>query len=121
LSNDKNENVGIDYSTLSTGEYTGGAKLLISKHDFDLFDEDRAAIPSKIIRIKRSGINKTERWRILENDDLIFIIEAEKLTKKEKVFLRTLPGMNFLIGEFKCGSPSLSELKVLLKKALAKK
>lgn len=115
--NNNDNNSGIDYSALSAGEYAGTGKLLISKYDFDLFDEAKA-IPSKIIRVKRTGMDKTERWRVLQDEELLFVIEGNKLNKKERFFLRTLDGMNFLIAQFKTGCSSFLTLKENIKERL---
>lgn len=97
------------------GEYKEGAKYPLSKYDYDLYD-DAKAIPTRVIRIKRMGsIAKNERWRIFENDQLKFVLDGEKLSKKEKAFLRGIEGINWLIGECKVGFKSFNELRGRLK------
>jgi hypothetical protein len=99
-------------------EYKEGSKYPLSKFDFELFDEAKA-IPGTVVRVKRvASAAKGERWRILENDELKFVVDGEKLSKKECMFLRTLDGVNFLIGEFKVGFKSLNELRGRLKKKI---
>jgi len=92
----------------------GVGKLHLSKYDYELFDDSKA-VPAPVIRVKRVGSSKNERWRIFENSDLKFIVEGSKLLKKECAFLRTLEGTSWLISEFKVGFKSLNELKTRLK------
>jgi hypothetical protein len=115
-SNDNHNAAMID--ALQSGEYRDGSKFPLSRYDFELYDESKA-VPGNVVRIKRMGsVAKNEKWRIIENDELKFIVEGEKLSKKECAFLRTVPGVNFLIAEYKVGFKSLSELRARLKQKL---
>ena len=106
-----------DYGTqekeVSNGVYP------VSKFDHDLFkDEDNIIQP--IIRVKFVGVSaKNEKWRILENEKLSLVIEGVKLTKKEKEFLKTIDGVNFLIREYKGGAKSFNQIKKQLKSILS--
>lgn len=103
---------------LNSEGFEGKSKtqLLLSKSDFELFDEAKA-VPGSVVRVKRMGAkNKNERWRILENDELKFVIEGDKVSKREREFLRSVEGIGWLIGEFKMGFKNLTELRVRLKK-----
>src|SRR5580698_4762012 len=83
-------------------------KSILSKYDYDLFDETKDKV-ERLIRVKRSSSpNKGERWRILEDTRVIFTIEGSKLSKKERNFLNTVDGFNFLIKQFKLGIKSIS-------------
>lgn len=91
---------------------------ILGRSDYDFFDEEKDVV-EKTIRVKRSSIpNKNERWKIFENAKIIFIVESSKISKKEKEYLRTLDGFNFLIAQFKTGIKSLNQLKIQLKKQL---
>jgi hypothetical protein len=117
---DKNyNNSSFDTSTLLDGTQHGeGSKYPLSKHDFELYDEAKA-IPTRVVRVKRmSSAAKGERWRFFENDELKFILDGSKLSKKECIFLRTIEGVNFLIAEFKVGFKSFNELRGRLKKKI---
>lgn len=104
--------------SLQHGDHKEGAKYPLSKFDFELFDEEKA-VPALVVRVKRmSSAAKGERWRIFANDELKFVIDGDKLSKKERTFLRTIEGVNFLIAEFKVGFKSLHELRVRLKKKI---
>lgn len=87
-------------------------KYNLSKFEYDLFhDEDDIA--ERIIRVKRYSLpNNGERWKVFENDKVMFIIEGTKLTKKEKSFLRSIDGVNFLIGMYKTGINSFNHFKI---------
>lgn len=120
---DKHYNNEYDYlhQALNNVEgFEGRSKnhILLSKNDFELYDENKA-IPGSVVRIKRIGSrNKNERWRVFENDELKFVVEGDKISKKEREFLRTIDGVSWLIGEFKVGFKNLTELRGRLKKKL---
>lgn len=93
-------------------------KSILNKYEYDLFDEDKDVV-EKVVRVKRTQLpNKGERWRIIENNKVAFTIEGTKVSKKEKEFLRTLDGFNFLITQFKAGTKTISRLKFELKRLL---
>jgi len=89
-----------------------------NKFDHDLYhDEDNTIQP--IIRIKRTGVlNKTEKWKIYRDEELSLVLEGNKLTNKEKEFLRTMSGIVFLIELSKTGAKSFNFFKNELKKQL---
>lgn len=93
-------------------------KLIFSKFEHDFYDETQN-VPQKVIRVKRLTLsNKTDKWKIFEDNKVLFTIEGSKLTKKEKEFLYTVDGINFLINQFKTGIKSLNNLKTEIKKQL---
>ena len=57
-------------------------------------------------------------WKIFEDNKVMFIVEGAKLTNKEKDFLRTVDGVNFLIAQYKQGIKSFNSLKNEIKKKL---
>jgi hypothetical protein len=89
----------------------------LSKFDYDLYKEEDD-ISEKVIRIKRMSMpNKGEKWRVFDDNKVILTIEGTKLTNKEKEFLRTVEGVNFLIAQFKSGNiKSFNALKKEIKK-----
>lgn len=105
----------------STGD-TGGEfkeqniKYVLSKFEYDLYhEEDDIATP--VIRVKRTSMpNKGEKWKIFENNKIMFTIEGTKLSLKEREFLRGIDGVNFLIGQYKQGIKSFNALKTEIKK-----
>lgn len=95
-----------------------GIKFNLSKFEYDLYHDEDNKI-EKVIRIKRTSLpNKGERWKIFEDNKIIFTIEGIKLSNKEKEFLRTIDGVNFLIRQAKTGIKSLNSLKNEMKKVL---
>ena len=92
-------------------------KYNLSKFDFELFDEEKN-VPGKIIRVSRVGSKDTEKWKIYDNNKVIFILEAAKISKKEKEYLRSIDGIKFLIDHAKHDIKSLNSLRVELKKVL---
>ena len=115
---DKNNYGNSGSEGFDTKEYSG--KSVLNKHEYDLFDEEKYCV-EKVVRIKRVNTpNKGERWRITEDNKVAFTIESAKISKKEKEFLRTADGFNFLIHQFKSGIKSLNKLRIELKKRLKK-
>ena len=99
-------------------ESKDGLKYSLSKFEYDLYhEEDDKA--EKVIRVKRVAMpNKGEKWKIFEDNKVMFILEGTKLTNKEKDFLRTVDGVNFLIAQYKQGIKSFNSLKNEIKKKL---
>ena len=96
-------------------------KTSLNKYDYDLFNEE-ADVVERVVRIKRfCSAKSTEKWKVFENTKILFIIEGNKLTKKEKEFLRTINGVNWLIAQSKDGADSFNYIKKELKKAILKK
>ena len=96
----------------------GNLKYSLSKFEYDLYhEEDDKA--EKVIRVKRVAMpNKGEKWKIFEDNKVMFVLEGTKLTNKEKDFLRTVDGVNFLITQYKQGIKSFNSLKNEIKKKL---
>jgi hypothetical protein len=93
-------------------------KYNLSKFEYDLYHEEDD-ITEKIIRVKRFSLpNNGERWKIFEDNKVVFVIEGAKLTKKEKSFLRSVDGVNFLISQYKTGINSFTHLKTEIKKKI---
>jgi len=93
-------------------------KYSLSKFEYDLYHEEDD-VAEKVIRVKRVSMpNKGEKWKIFEDNKVMFVVEGSKLTKKEKDFLRTIDGVNFLISQYKQGIKSFNSLKNEIKKRL---
>lgn len=93
-------------------------KYNLSKFEFDLYHEEDDKIET-VIRVKRVTMpNKGEKWKIFEDNKVMFVVEGSKLTNKEKEFLHTVDGINFLIAQYKVGIKSFNSLKAEIKKKL---
>lgn len=93
-------------------------KSVLSKFDYDLFDEEKDVV-ERVVRVKRVQMpNKGEKWKITEDGKVVFIVEGTKISKKEREYLRTPDGFNFLIAQYKVGIKSVNKLKIELKKKL---
>lgn len=115
-----NKNNSIDPNQFSQSEEPKeqNSKFNLSKFDFDLYHEEDDKAET-VIRIRRVSMpNKGEKWKIFENNKAMFVVEGTKLTNKEKEFLRTVDGLNFLIAQFKQGIKSFNSLKNEIKKNL---
>lgn len=94
------------------------SKYNLNKFEFDLFHEEKS-IPQKVLRVKRISLpNKGEKWKIFEDTKAVFTVEGSKLTNKEKDFLRTVDGINFLLSQYKEGIKSFNALKQEIKKKI---
>lgn len=94
------------------------SKYNLSKFEYDLYHEEDDK-SEKVIRVKRVSMpNKGEKWKIFEDNKVMFIVEGSKLNNKEKEFLRTVDGVNFLIAQYKEGIKSFNSLKNEIKKKL---
>lgn len=108
-------------STISDDFREQNIKYTLSKRDDDLYREENDIITG-VLRIKWIGLpNRGDRWKILDqHNKILFVLEGSKLTKKERTFLRSIDGFNFLITQFKGGARSLNALKLALKKQMKK-
>lgn len=94
------------------------SKYNLSKIEMDLYHEEYD-VAEKVISVKRVSLpNNGVKWKISENNKVMFVVEGSKLTKKEREFLQTADGFNFLIAQFKAGIKSFNALKVEIKKKL---
>jgi hypothetical protein len=116
------ENIMSDNKTGTDGSTEDFKDQLIkhplSKFEYDLYhEEDDIDMP--VVRVKRFSMpNKGEKWKIFENGKPVFIVEGTKLSNKEKEFLRTVDGVNFLIAQHKQGIKSFNTLKGEIKKKI---
>ena len=92
-------------------------KYNLSKFEYDLYHEEDD-ISQSIIRVKRFDTVAGERWKIFENGKEKFVVEGFKLTKKQKTYLRSVDGVNFMINLFKNGIRSFNHFKTELKNEL---
>jgi len=105
----------------STQEFkSNNLKYNLSKFEYDLYHEEDD-VSEKVVGVRRFVLhNREERWKILENNKVVFTIDGTKLTGKEREFLRTSDGVNFLIKQHKNGLVrSMNNLKKELKKEIA--
>jgi len=112
-------------TTETTSNFTSGeefkdhnSKYNLSKFDYDLYkDEDNKVEPT--VRVKYFGLpNKGDRWKIFSDAKIVLIVEGNKLTKKERAFLRSVEGATWLLSQAKVGVKSLASLKIEIKKKL---
>jgi hypothetical protein len=93
-------------------------KYPVSKFDFELYKEEDD-VAENVIRVKRINLpNNGDRWKISENSTVVLTLEGSKFTKKQKEFLRSVEGANWLLGQAKLGINSFNSLKKELKKRI---
>jgi hypothetical protein len=93
-----------------------GASTANSK-DFELFDESKHTA-NRLLRVKRISTKQAERWKIMDDGEAVFIVEGSRLSKKEKEYLRTADGFNFLLSLYKEGINTMVSIKSELKTKL---
>ncbi len=94
------------------------SKYNLNKFDYDLF-KDEYNIIQKVIRIKKINISSKQcKWKVMDDNKTIFIIESAKLNKREKEFLQTLDGFNFMLKAAKNNIDNFNKFKIILKKIL---
>ncbi len=92
-----------------------GLKHGLSNHDYDLFKEEDDVVQS-VVRVRRVSLpNKGENWRILKDNKVMETIEGIKLSAKEKEFLHTVLGIQFVVKYYKSGWKSLANFRTCLK------
>lgn len=92
-----------------------------SRFAFDLFKEEDAEVVAPIVRIKRVGANsKSEKWKIFEDNKNVFTIDSEKISKKERDFLASAEGFQFLLSESKKKNFTINGIKKEMKPRLKK-
>jgi hypothetical protein len=92
-----------------------------ARFDYELYNQDDD-VSMAVIRVKRIALpNDGERWKLFEGSKIIQVIEGNKLTKKERIFLQSIDGVNFLLDLAKGGERPFNMIKAELKKKLAKK
>lgn len=111
----------IDYvsgENFNFGEERIKGHIIASKFAFDLFKEEDAT-PSDSVRVKHfRAPNKNDRWKIFQNNKVIFTIDGSKLLKKEREFLNTVAGFQLLLAQGKSGELNVSGLKRKIKTRL---
>ena len=88
-----------------------------NKFDHDLYHEEDD-IAEKVIRVKRVSMAKEEKWKIIFDGKVLFIIDGSKVSKKERNYLKTVDGFNFILQEAKTGIKSLNNFRAKLKKII---
>jgi hypothetical protein len=89
--------------------------LSIGKHEHDLYNDDDN-IKEKLISVRRKNMpKKGEDWEIYEDNKSVLLLKGNRFSNKERDFLRTADGMNFLISGWKKGFKSVLKFKNSLK------
>lgn len=94
-------------------------KHVLGKLEYDLFKEADDKVES-MLRVKRSGSDESEKWKISEDKTVVYTLEGPRLSSKEREFLRTPEGMQLLIKLHKTEQKikSISFLKSEIRKAI---
>src|SRR5208282_4877737 len=93
-------------------------KYNLSKFEYDLYHEEDD-ISETVVRVKRVSMpNKGEKWKVMHDNKVTFIIESTKISKKEREYLQTIEGFNFILARAKTGIKSLNSFRTELKKVI---
>jgi hypothetical protein len=91
-------------------------KYVLSKFEYDLYHEEED-VANKVIRVKRFTLpNKGEKWKVFVDNKVTFTVDGSKIAKKEREFLQTVNGINFILSLAKTGINSMNHFKSELKK-----
>lgn len=109
-------------SNLGGEEYKdSNLKYNLSKFEYDLYHEEDD-VSETVVRVKRVSMpNNGEKWKVMHDNKVTFIIESTKISKKEREYLQTIEGFNFILAQAKVGIKSLNSFRTELKKVIEKK
>lgn len=94
-------------------------KYNLSKFEYDLYHEEDD-VAEKVLRIKRISLpNKGDRWKVLQDNKVMFVVEGAKLNNKEKDFLKTVEGFSWFLSQAKLGIKSFNAFKKDLKSKIS--
>jgi hypothetical protein len=94
------------------------ANPVASKYAFDLYKEEDAVV-TPLIRVRHvRSPNKTDKWKVFENNKNVFTLDGTKISKKEREFLHSVEGAQFLLSQSKSGPLTLNGLKKEMKARL---
>lgn len=111
------EKDGDGVSSITDEVKTFNNRFSLSKMDYDLYHDEKNQV-ERLIRVKRFT-NPNERWKIFDDQKLLFVVDGSKVNKKERAFLQGLDGVNFMIGIAKSGISTFTAFKTELKKRMA--
>lgn len=114
----------INYSGMdnfsASEDYVFKPNPVASKFSGELFREDLAEVPGKLIRVKHTQSSNSEKWRIFDGNKNIFTLEGRQLQKKEREFLRSVEGARFLLERSKIDGITVIGLKKEMRSKLTK-
>lgn len=90
------------------------SKVSFIKQDSELYDEETAAVSGSSVRVKKVDSD----WVVFVNGVESLVLKGTRFTAKERDWLHTATGFQFLIEGVKKGWSSVSEFKRQLKDKL---
>src|SRR5690606_26547216 len=76
------------------------------RQETELFN-DEDYVPHAIIGIKRIEFGKGEDWEVVVNNKVELVLKGVRFTGKERDFLRTVAGIQFIMKGYKMGWKSV--------------
>jgi hypothetical protein len=83
--------------------------------DNELFKDEDDIVYDTVSVKRTSSTRHGENWDILVNGKSSLKLKGDRFTKKEKEFLRTPAGVQFVIAEFKNGCSSINKFKQMMR------
>lgn len=108
-------------NNFSTEERQFKENPVINRCALELFKDSSAAIVNPVFKVKKVGSGESEKWRFFENNKNTFTLEATSLSKKEKQFLYSVEGIQFLLAKSKNEGLTVNGLKKDIKNELSRK
>jgi hypothetical protein len=106
----------LDYSRDYKEPKESAVKFNSSKFEDDLFKEENHVV-NKLVRVKRQKNSGGEKWKIFIDNKNVCTIDGNPLKENVKVFLRSVEGLSYVIGEYKKSNLSEEEIvEKILKK-----
>lgn len=84
-----------------------------SRYEDPLWD-DVEEKPPTIYRVERVDKSRKTIIKVIENNEILYIIDCEKLNKRQANFIKSQEGMSFVIQQLKVGVKNISNLKKAL-------
>jgi len=104
-----------DFTTISDDFKIQSNKFVLSKIEDELYKEEKNIV-MPIVRVKHIGLpNKGDKWKIYADDKVVLVLTGALLNKKEKAFLHSLAGVNFLIAQSKAGVNTANGMRKAVK------
>lgn len=89
-------------------------KVVLSKYDFDLYDEEREKKKGAIHKIKKVKSGAIDSWCFYKDDKIDFIVDSNKITEVQVKFLYSPEGISKVLTKYKNENKSYDEILVYL-------
>lgn len=88
-------------------------KVVLSKYDFDLYDESNNK-KGTIYKIKKMSFNKIDSWYFYKDDKIDFIIDSNKISEAQVKFLYSPEGISKTLTKYRVDNKSYDGILIYL-------